>query len=91
MNPLLAMVRATMFTKACLPLVDITVKQNTATIASIRAALLQYGAFRLAVPQLTRSLSQNVFQDARISSLCTQCGGLVLTVDLGSQIFPAIE
>ncbi|KAF3016010.1 hypothetical protein E8E15_004002 [Penicillium rubens] len=54
-----------MLAKDCLPLIDLTRTQTSSTISSAQAALRQFGAFRVVAPQLTRGLSQSVFQNAR--------------------------
>ncbi|CAG7996312.1 unnamed protein product [Penicillium nalgiovense] len=54
-----------MLAKDCLPLIDLTRKQTSSSISSAQVALRQFGAFRLVAPQLTRNLSQSVFQNAR--------------------------
>ncbi|KAJ5270564.1 hypothetical protein N7497_008666 [Penicillium chrysogenum] len=54
-----------MMAKDCLPLIDLTRKQTSSTISSAQAALRQFGVFRVVAPQLTRGLSQSVFQNAR--------------------------
>ncbi|KAJ5494259.1 hypothetical protein N7463_010346 [Penicillium fimorum] len=52
-------------TNDCLPLIELGIQQSSSTISSINAALRQFGAFRLVAPQLTRNVSQRVFQDVR--------------------------
>lgn len=54
-----------MLAKDCLPLIDLTRTQTSSTISSAQAALRQFGAFRVVAPQLTRGLSQSVFQNVR--------------------------
>jgi hypothetical protein len=54
-----------MFTKDCLPLIDLATKQSASTISSTQKALHQFGAFRLVAPNLTQHLLHGVFQDAR--------------------------
>ncbi|KAJ5759937.1 hypothetical protein N7520_007093 [Penicillium odoratum] len=54
-----------MYTKECLPLVDLTAKLSPSIVSTLQLSLQQFGAFRLVAPQLTGNLSQRVMQDAR--------------------------
>ncbi|KAJ5647420.1 hypothetical protein N7490_003792 [Penicillium lividum] len=54
-----------MYTKECLPLLDLATKLSPSTVSGLQVSLQQYGAFRLVAPQLTGNLSQRVIQDTR--------------------------
>ena len=55
-----------MFTKDCLPLLDLTRKQTPTTIVRLQHALLKYGAFRLSAPELKRALAGGILPDVSL-------------------------
>lgn len=65
---------ANMLTPKSLPLVDLSRIHNSAASSELRQALLSFGAFRLAAPQITH-LSKDVFQKASaihlVAGMCT--------------------
>lgn len=48
-----------MFSKDCLPLIDLAIKQNS----TLRHALLKYGAFRLRAPEVKKAFAQGVLHN----------------------------
>jgi isopenicillin N synthase-like dioxygenase len=46
-----------------LPIIDLSIKQNPATISRLRQALRKYGAFRLWAPELKQAVTGGLLRD----------------------------
>lgn len=46
-----------------LPIIDLSIKQNPATISRLQQALRKYGAFRLWAPELKQAVGGDLLRD----------------------------